>query len=170
MPLLAVRSGSARMARQRQRSLIRVASARRHPNFPHHRDRVSHHQHGKKLAATALVSTIKHAMAMPMARSVSSRTNSSVNLGKRFSVWIETLMLHLYSYKPFGPTEAVCRPKKSFWEVMPTHCLPAGFNPPNKWNMDTANLDAYFMRTEEWDAMTAEEGDYRLLIQNIINI
>merc|ERR1712106_153315 len=105
---------------------IRVASARRHPNFPHHRDRVSHGQ----------------------------ACDGDAN-GKKCFI---TYKLECKpGYKPFGPSEAVCRPKKSFWEVMPTHCLPAGFNPPNKWNMDTANLDAYFIRTEEWDAMTAEE-------------
>ena len=49
---------------------------------------------------------------------------------------------------------------------MPTHCLPAEFVAPKKWNMDSANLDAYFTRSEEWDAMTAEDGknQYEILV------
>ena len=159
------------MASQMPRSPTKVVSVRKHPSSHRHQDHVNHHQLGRKLDRTALASMIKHAMAMLMARSVSSHTNSNVNLGKRFSVLTDT-NTGIYSYEPFGPGEAICRPKKSFWEVMPTHCLPAGFNPPNKWNMDTANLDAYFMRTEEWDAMTAEDGKsgFYIHVCNIINI
>lgn len=105
---------------------------------------------------------------IPRVKSVSSPTTSSVNLGKIKPKCYFFLICP--RYKPFGPSAAVCRPKKSFWEVMPTHCLPAGFEAPKKWNMDSANLDAYFTRSEEWDAMTAEEGECKTYFNYIVKV
>ena len=59
-------------------------------------------------------------------------------------------------YVPFGPDLAVCRKAATFWEIMPTYCVPKDFVPPQRWNVDMNNVAAYFNRGDEWEMVAAQ--------------
>ena len=59
-------------------------------------------------------------------------------------------------YVPFGPDLAVCRKAASFWEIMPTYCVPKDFVPPQRWNVNMNNVAAYFNRSDEWEMVAAQ--------------
>ena len=61
-----------------------------------------------------------------------------------------------FRYVPFGPDLAVCRKAASFWEIMPTYCVPKDFVPPQRWNVDMNNVAAYFNRGDEWEMVAAQ--------------
>merc|ERR1712157_353463 len=59
-------------------------------------------------------------------------------------------------YIPFGPDIAVCRKAASFWEIMPTYCVPKDFVPPKRWNINMNDISSYFNRADEWEMVAAQ--------------
>ena len=39
---------------------------------------------------------------------------------------------------------------------MPTYCVPKDFVPPQRWNVDTNNIAAYFNRGDEWEMVASQ--------------
>ena len=64
--------------------------------------------------------------------------------------------INIFRYVAFGPDLAVCRKAGSFWEIMPTYCVPKDFVPPARWNIDMNNVAAYFNRGEEWEMVASQ--------------
>ena len=139
-----------------QWSQKRVASVNKFQNFHHHLISVNHHQHGLKLVHTLKVSIHHHVI--PAATIVLSLTNFSVKKGKKlFLQNLHHVIVPLpFRYVPFGPDLAVCRKAASFWEIMPTYCVPKDFVPPQRWNVDMNNVGAYFNRGDEWEMVAAQ--------------
>ena len=80
-PQLAAQSGFAKTKSLEQKLLMPEESVRRPPSFPRHQVHANHHQHGRPLVNTVPAFTTVLVTVMQRARSVSSPTTLSVNLG-----------------------------------------------------------------------------------------